>query len=179
MAGGFVPVKADYWLRSQNANFPDTADDVVQISDAPKKVLKGALLDSTGELTLPNWYRYGTTGSFPNNNPLSESRQFKELLNIARFNHSYRRMYALEGSFNGLNSSAENDQLNKLPISFFYRYRLVDMNDPREFVLVPPLKMDLIKGWINASLVEVRRVAGGTTDGTQPGDSSSFNYQFE
>lgn len=179
MAGGFVPVKADYWLRSQNKNFPDKGEDEVKISDAPKRMLKGALLTSEGSLTQPLWYRYGTTGSLSANNPLGESRQFKELLNIARFNHSYRRMYALDGSFNGLNSSAQNDQLNKFPISFFNRYRLVDMTDPREFVLVPPLKMDLIKGWLNANLVEVRKVADGTIDGTQTGDSSSFNYQFD
>lgn len=179
VSGGYLQVKGDYWLRSQNKNFPDTADETVKISDSPKKMLQGALLKADGTLTDSNWYRYGATGSFPANNPLSESRQFKELLNIARFNHSYRRMYALDGSFNGLNSSAENDQLHKAPISFFNRYRLVDMTDPREFVFVTPLKMDLIKGWINANLVEVRKVTDGITDGTQTGDSSSFQYQFE
>lgn len=171
VAGGYIQVKGDKWTRSQNKNYPDVADDTVKISDAPKKMLQGALLLETGELTPPTWYRYGTTNPF-------ESWHFKYLLNLARYNHSYRRMYALDGSFNGLNCAAENDQLNKFPIRFDKRYRVVDMADPREFVLVPPLKMDLIKGWINASLVEVRLVSSGA-DGTQLADNTSFNYIFE
>lgn len=169
LAGGFIPVKGDYWERSQNKVYPDTAEEEVKISDSPKKVLKGALLLSDGSLTQTVWYRY----------PRHESRHFKELLNIARFNHSYRRMYALDGSFNGLNCAAENDQLHKFPIRFDKTYRLVDLADPREFVLVPPLKMDLVKGWITASLVEVRRVADGSVDGDQFGDDSSFKYLFD
>jgi hypothetical protein len=169
VAGGYVQVKGDYWIRSQNKVFPDKSDDEVKISDSPKKMLQGSLLLSDGSLTIPTWYRY----------PLNESKQFKELLNRARYNHSYRRMYALEGTFNGLNCAAENDQLNKFPIRFDKRYRLVDMTDERDFVLVPPLKMDLIKGWINANLVEVRQVSAGNADGTQSGDSASFNYIFE
>lgn len=172
VAGGYIQVKGDKWTRSQNASYPDVAEDTVKISDAPKKMLQGALLLESGELTPPRWYRYGTTNPF-------ESWHFKYLLNHARYNHSYRRMYAIDGSFNGLNCAAENDQLNKFPIRFDKRYRLVDMADPREFVFVPPLKMDLIKGWINASLVEVRRVASGNTDGTQLANTVEFKYLFE
>lgn len=174
VAGGYIQVKGDYWMRAQNKVFPDVADDEVKISDSLKKVYKGALLVGS-ELAQPTWYRYGVTippFSFP------EVRQFKELLNLARFNHSYRRMYALDGSFNGLNYAAQNNQLNKFPIGFHKRYRLVDMPSPRDFVLVPPLKMDLVKGWINASLVEVIDTAN-SNDGVQEGDSASFNYIFE
>jgi hypothetical protein len=179
VADGYVQVKGDYWIRSQNKVFPDVDENEVRISDSPQKVFKGALLKSNGDLITPEWFRYGANTNPFSTNPLSELRHFKELLNISRFNHNYRRMYALDGSFNGLNCAAQNDQLNKYPIRFDKRYRLVDMSDQREFVLVPPLKMDLIKGWISASMVEVRRVAGGTTDGTQSGDSSSFNYKFD
>lgn len=167
VAGGYIQVKGDYWIRSQNKNYPDVGSDEVQISDSPKKLFKGALLFNNG-LTPPNWYRYG----------IAENRHFKELLNIARFNHSYRRMYAIEGSFNGLTYSTENNQLVKAPVGFFKRYRMVDMTDPRDFVLVPPLKMDTMKGWITANLVEVRREATGDADGTQMGDSAEFKYLF-
>lgn len=168
ITGGYIQVKGDYWLRSQNKVFPDVAVEEVLISDSPKKAFKGSLLTSAGELTTPTWYRYG----------LSESRHFKELLNIARFNHSYRRMYAVEGSFNGLNYSPENDPLNKKPIGFHKRYRMTDMIEPRDFVLVPPLKMDIVKGWITANMVEVRKDADGDSDGTQVGDSDEFKYIF-
>jgi hypothetical protein len=178
VADGYIQVKGDYWTRSQNKTFPDVANEVVRISDSPQKVFKGALLDGNGNLTTPSWFRYGQFGVLQEN-PLAELRHFKELLNIARYNHSYRRMYALEGSFNGLNCAAENEPLNKFPIRFDKLYRLVDLTEQRDFVLVPPLKMDLIKGWITASLVEVKKVADFDTDGTQTGDSESFNYLFE
>lgn len=168
ITGGYIQVKGDYWNRTQNKVFPDVANDEVAISDSPKKAFKGALLASTGELTTQTWYRQG----------LAETKHFKELLNIARYNHSYRRMYAVEGTFNGLNFSPENDQLNKSPIAFNKRYRLVDMTDQRDFVLVPPLKMDITKGWINASLVEIRKDADFDADGTQAGDSAEFKYVF-
>lgn len=152
VAGGYIQVKGDYWLRSQNKVFPDVAKEEVRISDSPKKMLQGALLFGS-DLTEPTWYRNG----------LSETKKFKELLNIARFNHSYRRMYAIDGSFNGLNFASENNQLVKYPIGFHKRYRFVDMSTPRDFVLVPPLKLDLVKGWINASFVEVVNPSDSTT----------------
>jgi hypothetical protein len=173
VAGGYVQVKGDYWIRSQNKVFPDVADEEVKISDSLKKLFKGALLVGT-DLAEPTWYRYGVTippFSFP------EVRQFKELLNQARFNHSYRRMYALEGTFNGLNFSPQNNQLVKYPIGFHKRYRLMDISPNRDFVLVPPLKMDLIKGWVSMNLVEVINTAN-SDDGTQDGDDTSLNYIF-
>lgn len=144
VAGGYIQVKGDYWIRSQNKVYPDVSKEEVRVSDSSKKMIKGSLLYGS-DLADASWYRYG----------IIEQRKFKELLNIARFNHSYRRMYAIDGTFNGLNAAPENAQLIKYPVSFHKRYRMVDMPTPRDFVLVPPLKMDLIKGWLNASLVEV------------------------
>lgn len=171
VAGGYIEVKGDYWFRSQDVVYPDVIDDKVMISDSLKRLVKGALLFNN-QLTDPGWYRHG-----PVSNPLSlgESRHFKELLNIARFNHSYRRMYALEGDFKGLNFSPENDNGNKRPIGFYTTYRETDMSSVREFSLVPPLKMDLVRGWINANLVEVYH---SSDDGTQSG-TSEFKYIFD
>ncbi len=170
VAGGYVQVKGDYVQRIQSANFPDIIDEEVSISDSPQKAVKGALLFNN-QLTDPAWYRHGPV-SDPN--VLDETRHFKELLNLARFNHSYRRMYALEGDFNGLNYAPENDPTNKLPIGFFWMYREVDMTTPRDFVLVPPLKMDIMRGWITANLVEVKK---DNNDGTQEG-TAEFKYIF-
>lgn len=170
VANGYIQVKGDYWVRNQTANFPDVIDDEVFISDSRHKVLKGALLFN-GQLTEPNWYRHGPT-SDPN--VLNESRHFKEILNVARFNHSYRRMYSLEGDLMGLNFSPENDPGNKRPISFFATYRETDMTPQREFVLVPPLTMDIASGQVTANLVEVKK---DDNDGTQEG-TGEFKYQF-
>jgi hypothetical protein len=172
VAGGYIQVKGDYWFRNHSANYPDVIDEQVFISDSPKKILKGALLFND-QLTDPAWYRYGDH-SIGDSNPLAESRHFKELLNIGRFNHSYRRMYALEGDFNGLNFSPENNIGNKLPVGFFWKYREVDMASTRDFVLVPPLNMDIGRGWIKANLVEV---FNNSQDGTREG-TAEFKYQF-
>lgn len=170
IADGYIQVRGDMWARTQTATFPDVVDEEVNISDSRIRILKGALLFND-QLTDPAWYRHGPV-STPN--ILSESRHFKELLNIGRYNHAYRRMYALEGDFNGLNWAPENDDLIKRPIGFFWMYREVDMAEPRDFVLVPPLKMDLIRGWINVNLVEVKK---DSNDGTQEG-TAEFKYIF-
>lgn len=170
VAGGYIQVKGDYWTRANAANFQQVIDEKVFISDSPQKIFKGAML-LFDELTDPGWYRHGPTTDA---NVLDESRHFKEILNLARLNHAYRRMYNLEGEFKGLNWAPENDQLNKLPIGFFWMYREVDMDTPRDFVLIPPLKMNLVKGWITANLIEVKK---DDNDGTQEG-TGEFKYQF-
>lgn len=170
IANGYVEVKGDYWLRTQSAVFPDIIEDQVGISDAPSRILQGALLFNN-QLTVGEWYRHGDV---LDPHQLNEERHFKELLNIARFNHAYRRMYALSGDFNGLNWSPENNSGNKKPVNFYMKYREVDMSSVRDFILVPPLKMDLGKGRINANLVEV---FNSSADGTQEG-TSQFKYIF-
>jgi hypothetical protein len=170
IAGGYLQVKGDYWKRDNSSTFQQVIDEKVSLSDSPQFVFKGALLFND-QLTDPAWYRHGPE-STPN--VLSEFRHFKELLNIAIYNYHYRRMYRLEGDFNGLIWKPENDADVQRPIGFFWTYREVDMIEPRDFVLVPPLKMDIIKGWINANLVEVKK---DSNDGTQEG-AAEFKYIF-
>lgn len=170
IAGGYIQVKGDYIKRTNSANFLQVIDEKVSISDSPQRIFKGALLFND-QLTDPAWYRHGPLTS-PNH--LGEQKHFKELLNISRYNYHYRRMYYLEGGFNGLNWAPQNDDLVKLPLGFFWMYKEVDMTEPRDFVLIPPLKMDLIKGWVAANLVEVKK---DVNDGTQTG-TGEFKYQF-
>jgi hypothetical protein len=162
--GSRFSVKSDYWLTAQNANYPDKLEEEMFISDSPVPLIKGGFFFNN-ELTDGSWRRY----------PLTEVRHFKELPNIGRFNHSYRRMYAIDGDFNGLNYSPENDPLNKQPIGFHKRYRFVDMTPQRDFVLVPPVTMDLMKGEFKGTFVEVYK---DSADGTQAGDTHEFNYTF-
>lgn len=162
-AGGYIQVKGDYVKRTQTASYPDVIDEEVFISDSVHRVVKGALLFAD-QLTDPAWYRFGEIGDA---NILGETRHYKELINIARLNHAYRRMYALDGDFNGLNWAPANDQTNKMPIGFFWMYREVDMTSIRDFVFVPPLTMDVKKAWIKANLVEVwHDFNDGIQDGT-------------
>lgn len=165
-AGGYLRVKGDYVKTSQTAVFPDVIDEEVSISDSLHRVVKGALLFND-QLTDGAWFQHGPVGDPIYNDEL---KPFKYWLNKGRFNHAYRRMYALSGDFNGLNWSPENDAGNKKPLCFYIKYREVDMDSVRDFVLVPPLKMDILKGRINANLVEV---FNSSADGTQTGTTDA------
>lgn len=162
--GARFNMKGDYWFTSQNAIFPDKLEEEMFISDSPVPIVKGGLWWNN-QLLDPSWRRY----------PATETKHFKELINIGRYNHSYRRMYAIDGEFEGLFYSPENDQLNKQPIGFHKRYRFVDMSPTRDFILVPPVTMDLMKGEFKGTFVEA--IKDGA-DGTQTGDSHEFNYIF-
>lgn len=176
IAGGYLQVKGDYYLRSQSVSLPDIAEDNVKLSDAPRKLLQGAMLFDNGGtskvLTLL-WYRFH---SIATPNPTGEEKGFKDLLNLARLNYQWRRMQSIEGTFLGLSYEPQNDPDNKMPVGFHKRYRLTDLPDEGYFVLVAPLKQDLIKGTTNATFLEVSKDGD---DGTQLDTAQELKYIFE
>lgn len=148
IAGGYLPVKGDYWERSQNLNFVDVTDNEVSISDSIPRAVKGSLCRIDGFIsTTPTWYRYG----------LVENRHYKELLNIGRYNSEYRRFMKFAGTFTGTKFSPNNDPTSLQPISFRKTYRFVDVTELPECVLVCPLSIDYKTGWVTANFEEVRR----------------------
>lgn len=174
ISNGYLQVKGSYWQRTQAKTYPDKVEQEVMISDTLKPVLKGTLRfvnDSVNVETDGNWYRFH---SIATPNPDNEHRQFLELLSIGQFNDVHRRMYRISGDFDGLTYAPENDQLSKQPIGFHKKYRFVDMTSVHDFVLVPPLKMNVGRGWIEANFEEV---SAGDADGTTTG-TGTFNYQF-
>jgi len=176
MGGGYFEAKGDYWLTEKNIGTLNITEDTVLISDAPRRILKGAMIfknDTEDDLTTPGWYRFNTVSS---PNPTSQGDDFKEILNKAKYNDQYRRFYTIRGSFDGLTFGPENNQLNKQPIGFHMRFRFEDWVPHRLFVIVPPLKMNFGTGDIEATFEEVYLNSG---DGTQTGDSQTFGYSFE
>lgn len=177
VAGGYIPVKGEYYERMQSVSLPDVIDEEISICDSPKKVLQGSLLFDNGGtslvLTQQNWYRFNTIAS-PNPGP--EAFGFMDLLNLARLNYQWRRMQSIEGTFLGLSYEPQNDPDNKMPVGFHKRYRLTDLPDERYFVLVAPLKQDLIKGTTNATFLEVSKDGD---DGTQLDTAQELKYIFE
>lgn len=175
VGGSYFNAKGDYWLRTQTKNFLDKTEDEVYMSDSLRRITKGAMIfknDTVDYETSPEWYRFYQIGNI---NPGGVYTHFKDLINNGRYNHSYRRFYAIEGDFDGLQYSSENNPGIKYPIGFHKQYRFIDMAEPRDFVLVAPLKMDVTTGWISATFIEVRK---DNNDGTQVADSSTFNYIF-
>lgn len=166
VAGSFVPISGDYWQHIQDANQIDKDENEIKISDTIIRVLQGCLFNADGvTATTPTWYRYG----------LTESRDFKELVDIGRFNLGYRRFWTIEGTFKRLQYSPVNDELNHQPIGYHKTYRFSDLAVPRDFIITTPLQMDLVSCKCKVTFLEVYK---DSNDGTQEGDDQLFSYIF-
>lgn len=147
VAGGYLPVEGDYVQHSQSANNQDTDTEDIKISDSLVQVANGAMLTAAGIPTNPTWARGN----------LVESLQFKTIVNLVRFNFGWRRFWEILGSFTSFDFEPENDQLNKQPLGYHKNFRFIDITDPREFILRPPLRIDVNTGNIQAEFQEVLR----------------------
>lgn len=154
VAGGYIPVKGDYWQHNQNKNILDKDDEEIGISDSPLQVVRGALFRNDGSPTSFNWARW----------PTIESKHFKEIVNLWRFNARYRRYLHIEGLFDGVEFEPENDELNKQPLSYHKRYLQTDLATPRHFLLMPPLEQNISKGHTTAIFDEILNPGAGVTE---------------
>lgn len=166
--GSRFSMKGDKWVTSDDNKFTDKVEKEVSISDSPKRLVQGGLFaDISSVLTLldPSWYRWPNT---------SENYHFKELINIGKWNHGYRRFYKIEGSYTSLMYSPQNDPVVRKPLSFDMRYKMTIGGVDRDMVLVAPLEMDILRGIVKANFVEVN----DGTDGSDTGNSHLFQYIF-
>lgn len=169
VAGGYIEAKGDYWNTEQNTNFLDQVDEEVFISDSEVKVLQGTLYRANGiDLTTRSWHRFN----------VNENRGYKELIDIARYNLGYRRMWIITGAFGGIGYYPANNQAIRMPLSFHKHF--VFPNIPKlanvVFQLVPPLTIDYALGKITANFRESFTI--GLNDGNQLGDIHEFKYKF-
>lgn len=148
IAGSNAQIKGDYAQTSQNDNYKDTIDEEVFISDSPKKVLQGALYrENLTDLTTPTWHRFN----------VAETRHFKELGELARFNNNYRRMWKIDGQFDGLKFTPFDDGTILEPLSFHRHFTFPDSTllNGKYFVLVPPLTINYSEGRADMNFIEV------------------------
>jgi hypothetical protein len=170
LRGARFAVKGDYWKTEQNTKLNDSLEEEIYISDAPKRILKGAMWDSAGTaLTNPDWYRYGTT----------ENRHFKEIVNLTRYAHQFRPVRKISGEFKGVmfQTNLLIGSLTMHPICLHSRFYFENepFTNQRFYIFTAPVEMDWVSARINGTLVEVARQGdAGDTDG----DSHSFNYIF-
>lgn len=171
IAGGYLQLKADYAETSQTANFKDVIDEEVFISDSPKKLLQGALYrENLVDLTTPTWHRYN----------VNEQRHFKELGELARFNANYRRMWKMEGQYDGLKFTPADNPTFIEPLSFHRQFTFPDtpLLTGHYFVLVPPLTINYSEGRADMNFVEV--LQEGSQDGHYLGDNHiPLQYIFQ
>lgn len=143
LIAGFTTTKGEYHLRSQSGNFLDTNENEIFINSSPVPMAKGALY-VLSQLADGGWYRWG----------INESRSFKDLVNLGQYNELYRRFMRIDGSFNFLNFASENNPLDRPPLNTIKLFRFLDLPTPRDFALVPPLRMDMYRGRFNGVFVE-------------------------
>lgn len=171
IAGTMAQIKADFAQTSQNDNYKDVIDEEVFISDSSKKVLQGSLYRANlTDLTTPTWRRYG----------VNEQRHFKELGELARFNANYRRMWKMEGQYDGLKFTPAENQTVIEPLSFHRQFIFPDSTKltGHYFVLVPPLTINYSEGRADMNFVEV--LQDGSQDGNDLGDNHiPLQYIFE
>jgi hypothetical protein len=169
IAGGYIPVLGDYWITSQTPDYKDIIEEDVFVSDSNDKLLKGALLYNDGSLIGKTWHRFN----------VNESREYKELINIARYNGSYRRTWQVSGTFGGTSINPDSNPVFRFPLGFHKHFHFPDVNDLNgyKFQLVPPLTIDYKAGVIDATFVDC--LQDGANDGNQLGNTHEFNYIFK
>lgn len=171
IAGGYIQIKGDYAQTSQNTSLKDTIDEEVFISDSPKKVFQGALYrENLTDLTTPTWHRYS----------VNEQRHFKELGELARYNNNYRRMWKIDGQFDGLKFNPAGDLPLLEPLSFHRHFTFPDSSllNGRYFVLVPPLTLNYSEGRADMNFIEV--LQEDSDDGNSTGDTHvPLQYIFQ
>lgn len=171
VAGSLAAIKGDFAETSQNDSYKDVIDEEVYISDSERKTLQGALYRANlTDLTTPTWRRYG----------VFESRHFKEIGELARFNANYRRMWKMEGQYDGLKFTPAGNSNIIEPLSFHRQYTFPDSGklNGHYFVMVPPLSINYSEGRADMNFVEV--LQSGTDDGNDEGDNHiQLQYIFE
>jgi hypothetical protein len=170
-AGSNQKVKGDYAETSQNDRYKDAIDEEVFISDSETKILQGTLYrENLTDLTTPTWHRYGVV----------EGKHFKELGELARFNANYRRMWKIDGQFDGLKFTPANNQTIIEPLSFHRQFTFPDSTkmNGHYFILVPPLTINYSEGRADMNFIEV--LQDGSADGNDTGDNHiPLQYIFE
>lgn len=167
---GGMNVTGDYWFTSQNTNYRDIIEETIGISDCAIKVIKGTIFQNDGVTpTGKTWHRLF----------VSENLEYKEIVNIGRYNLAYRRTWEVTGSFGGTMFHPSNNLPVRLPLGFhrqFYFPNRANLNG-YYFQLVPPLSIDYLQGGIDATFVDC--LHDGANDGNQFGDNHYFKFIFK
>lgn len=170
VAGGFVQVSGDYWQTTQNPDYKDVDEVEVYLSNSSEFVLKGTLLTDGYQLSDKTWHRLNVV----------EFRDYKELINLARYNSARRRMWQVSGDFGGTFYHPSSDESVRFDIGFHKHFYLANTNKVAPgtyFQLVPPLTIDYADGSINGIFVESLNV--DQNDGLSEGDVHEFKYIFK
>lgn len=168
--GSTKSINGEYHINSQDSFFVDTKENKIKINDGPYGSVKGAMF-FYGPYSEPGPLK----GRFYRHPATAEVKTFKQLVNYGVFNQHYRRFYKIEGDYRSFVYNISTDQNMRKLIGFHKTYLYKDFDPDRQFVLIPPLEIDVFKGNIKANLVEVKK---DSNDGTQTGNVDKLVYIF-
>lgn len=169
--GSKLSSKGDYWLTEQSINIKDKIEEEVFISDSSKRIIKGSIWESAGTgLYTPEWYYLDNPGYY----------HFKELSNLGRYRHQYRRQKRIQGTFSGVMQIPTNTT-KQVPLSFHKHitfendYKLnLGLRLYEKYMLTAPLEIDYVNGNWKGTLIN----CGDENDAAQTGNTHVFNYIF-
>ena len=160
--GGYAPVTGDYNIFSQALKINKTIDETVSISDAPKKIIKGAIFVN-GLLATPEWFRI----DYPN-----ERARFTQIMAITKYNFVYKQFKKIEGSLKGL--SLFNTSGDNIPFGFLPQYYFSDIpNQPTTKFILTSLEINYHEATWRGVLVSIQ------VNSTENYDTYDFQYLFQ
>jgi hypothetical protein len=140
----YVPALGDYNYFEQNGKINKSIDETVGISDAPKKIIKGAIFINE-QLPTPQWYRLN----------VSEQRRFMELMTMLRYAATFRQSMKIEGTLKGL-SLLHNTDTN-IPFGFLPQYSFTDIpNTSDSRYILTLLETSYVTAESHAVFVEIK-----------------------
>lgn len=168
LQGAYRQLKGDYNFSGSNNDIKQTLSEDVEISDSPKRYFKGALLKPDGlSLTTTTWRRFGR----------DENLRFTQLMERVMFNHLYRIIQKLEGTWRGLVYRPEDDISVIRPNGYLCRYLFTDHDVPTKEFMLTSFEKNYGTGQWRGVFLET--LADQNADGFINPDNYKFNYIFQ
>ena len=166
--GTYRQLKGDYNFSGSNNDIKQTLSEDIQISDSPKRYFKGALLKPDGlSLTTTTWRRLGKDENF----------RFTQLMERVMYNHLYRIVQKIEGTWRGLVYRPEDDISVIRPNGYLCRYMFSDHEVPTKEFMLTSFEKNYATGQWRGVFIET--LADQNADGFIIPDTYKFNYIFQ
>lgn len=165
--GSYLQLKGDYNYSAATSNIKQTFSEDVEISDSPKRYFKGALVKSNGDLMTTTWRRTG----------FDENYRFAQLMERIMYNHLYRMVQKVEGTWRGLVYRPADDDTVVIPNGYLGSYAFSDHDTPTKRFMLCSFDKNYATGQWRGLFVET--VADQNADGFLLPDTFKFSYIFQ
>lgn len=168
LTGTYQELKGDYNYSANTSDIKQTLSEDIEISDSPKRYFKGALLRPDGlSLATPTWKRVGKDESF----------RFAQLMERVMYNHLYRMVQKLEGTWRGLVYVPEDDVSVIRPNGYLCSYAFSDHDTPTKRFMLTSFEKDYTTGQWRGVFIETLK--DQNADGFVLPDTYKFSYVFQ